>query len=135
MNVQSVVGVVCSEKGVLLGLRKLGGSVGGLWEFPGGKCEQGETHAQALIREYAEELGIAVTVGDPIHSAVFQRSAYELHLFAYEVVVQPDAVFLCREHQQFEWVNVKKLRAFSLVPSDALFVDAVSAYYEKKYLH
>lgn len=49
---------------VLMHQRKFGGAQGGLWEFPGGKVEPGENTESALIRELAEELGIAVEVAD-----------------------------------------------------------------------
>ena len=57
---QSVVGIVRKDGRFLLGLREPGGDVGSHWEFPGGKCEAGETHEQALIREYEEELTVHV---------------------------------------------------------------------------
>ncbi len=132
--IESVVGIVCSQKGVLLGLRKSGGAIGGLWEFPGGKCEKGETHAEALIREYDEELAVTVTVGDFIAEKVFPRRSDTLHLFAYEVsFLDEKAEPMCNEHQQLEWVNLSEIDNKTLVPSDALFLDEVKTFYEKKY--
>ena len=52
------------EGQVLMQQRKRGGALGGLWEFPGGKVEPGESPAAALVRELLEELGIAVAAPD-----------------------------------------------------------------------
>lgn len=58
-----VVAAAIVRKGRVLVCRRSRGSFAGLWEFPGGKVEPGETEAAALVRECAEELGLAVTVG------------------------------------------------------------------------
>jgi 8-oxo-dGTP diphosphatase len=61
-----VVAVALVDGGgrILLQQRRFGGTHGGLWEFPGGKIEDGETPEGALVREVAEELGIAIAVPD-----------------------------------------------------------------------
>ena len=58
------VALIDTQGRVLLQKRRAGGRHGGLWEFPGGKMERGETPEFALIREIAEELGIAVRPAD-----------------------------------------------------------------------
>ena len=58
------IALIDGQGRVLLQKRKVGGRHGGLWEFPGGKLEFGETPESALIREIAEELGIVVARGD-----------------------------------------------------------------------
>lgn len=60
-----VAAAVVERDGAFLLTRRLQGThLEGLWEFPGGKCEPGETPREALAREIAEELGVAVVVGD-----------------------------------------------------------------------
>jgi 8-oxo-dGTP diphosphatase len=59
-------GVLVEHGRVLLTQRKKGAHLAGAWEFPGGKVEAGEDPRDALVRELREEIGIEVTVGDPI---------------------------------------------------------------------
>ena len=58
------IALIDAQGRVLLQKRRAGGQHGGLWEFPGGKVERGETSESALIREVAEELGIVVAPAD-----------------------------------------------------------------------
>ena len=58
---QVAIGIVLKEDQILICRRKRGDSFGGYWEFPGGKCEAGETPAQCVVRELREELAIEVT--------------------------------------------------------------------------
>lgn len=61
--VRVAIGVLVGPEGVLIAQRRAGAVLGGLWEFPGGKLEAGETAERCLAREFAEELGLAVVVG------------------------------------------------------------------------
>jgi 8-oxo-dGTP diphosphatase len=65
----SVAGIARQGAALFIARRKPGGSLGGKWEFPGGKVEEGESAEQALVREYAEELSLPIRVGEEIGSA------------------------------------------------------------------
>jgi mutator protein MutT len=58
--------VIWRDGKILIDRRKPGGTLGGLWEFPGGKLEPGETISQCITREIREELGIEITVGQEL---------------------------------------------------------------------
>jgi A/G-specific adenine glycosylase len=72
----------------LFGRRPLEGLLGGLWEFPGGKVEAGETHAQALAREIREELGVAIEAGALLAVVRHAYSHFRITLHLYEGAVK-----------------------------------------------
>lgn len=73
MELDIVVGLICRENKVLTTRRLKKAHLGGMWEFPGGKRETGETETAALQREMREELGVPVMVGNLLHR---ERHAY-----------------------------------------------------------
>ncbi len=104
---------------VLLARRPQGKSMAGLWEFPGGKLQEGETPEQAVVRELAEELGVD-TRESCLAPLAFASHAYEdFHL------VMP--LFVCRvwkgqarplEGQELAWVRPPRLWDYPMPPAD-----------------
>ncbi|MGP1577528.1 MAG: (deoxy)nucleoside triphosphate pyrophosphohydrolase [Treponema sp.] len=126
---QSVVGIIRKNEKFLLGLREPGGDVGGCWEFPGGKCEQGETHTQALIREYEEELFVTVSVGAFLGKQEFRSGSRAFDLFAYEIFLPEGYQLQSAVHTALQWFSFEELAALNLVPSDALFIPTLKEFY------
>ena len=81
--VKVVAAVIKRDDGRILVARRSSGGIGGDWEFPGGKVEQGETPEAALERELYEELGIRTAAGKFIHTTAFSRSGRCFELSAY----------------------------------------------------
>lgn len=104
---------------VLICERPAGKSLAGLWEFPGGKVEAGETPEETLIRELAEEIGV-VTKPDCLAPLTFASHAYEdFHLLMplyvcrrYEGIARP------LEGQRIKWVKRRELRDYPMPPAD-----------------
>lgn len=92
---------------------------GGLWEFPGGKVEVGETDRQAIERELREELGLEVVSTAPeVFSLQDPGSLFLIVFVPVEVTGEPE----CREHAALKWGCLEELADIPLAPSDARFV-------------
>lgn len=115
----AAVALIDAEGRVLLAQRPEGKSLAGLWEFPGGKVEPGETPEAALIRELHEELGIE-TWTSCLAPLTFASHSYEsfhllMPLYAcrrWQGMVQQ------REHQALAWVRARDLAAYPMPEAD-----------------
>lgn len=112
--------LVDQDNRILISKRPEGKQLGGLWEFPGGKVDPGETPELALIRELREELGIEVC-DTCLAPFTFASHAYrDFHLLM--------PLYLCRswdgevapqEGQEIAWVRAKRLADYPMPPADA----------------
>jgi 8-oxo-dGTP diphosphatase len=111
---------------VLLAQRPEGKSMAGLWEFPGGKVEPGETPEACLIRELQEELGVTTK------PACLAPLSFASHTYEKFHLLMP--LFVCRryegapvgrEGQALKWVRPKDLRNFPMPPADEPLIPAL----------
>ncbi len=120
-----VVAAVVERQGRYLLCRRPGHKRhGGLWEFPGGKLEPGETLEAAVRRELAEELGVAVrscggrsfAIGDPGSDFVIEFHPVEI-----------DGEPVCLEHSELAWLDLPGMLRLDLAPSDRRFAQHLQA--------
>lgn len=118
--------LVDSERRVLIAQRPEGKSMGGLWEFPGGKVEEGETPEYALMRELEEELEIET------RPCCFSPIAFASHSYDDFHLLMP--LFVCRvwrgivqpkEHQNLKWVRPNDMFDYPMPAADLPLVSAL----------
>jgi mutator protein MutT len=120
-----VAAAVVERDGRFLVTRRIKGThLEGLWEFPGGKCDAGESLAECLQREIAEELGTRVIVGEEIFRITheYPGRSITLHFFACSLTGDPRPLI----GQEMQWVARKDLRSLEFPPADDRLIDLLS---------
>lgn len=115
----SAVALIDVDGRILIAQRPEGKAMAGLWEFPGGKVETGETPEAALIRELHEELGID-TWQSCLAPLTFASHAYpDFHLLMPLFVCRKwEGTPISRENQQLKWVRVTELKNYDMPAAD-----------------
>ena len=121
----NVVGAVIRRDGLILcAQRGDKGSLPGLWEFPGGKIEAGETPREALEREIVEELNCRVLVGEQVTSTIheYDFGVVTLTTFYCELV---EGLPVLTEHEAVVWLPARSLNTLSWAPADIPAVERI----------
>ncbi|MBL7912255.1 MAG: (deoxy)nucleoside triphosphate pyrophosphohydrolase [Bacteroidia bacterium] len=121
-TVKVVCGIIQKDGKIFIARRKPEKSMGGYWEFPGGKIEKSEDEEQALKRELKEELGMAVLVGKRIGQNTHKYETITIELIAYECEFI-SASFQLTDHDEYNFVNPENLINFNIAPADMFFLD------------
>jgi 8-oxo-dGTP diphosphatase len=118
MDQPVVAAVITRDTRVLVCLRPAHKRHGGLWEFPGGKIEEGETHLDAARRELGEELGVEViSIGEVEFSRADPGSPFRIDFVAAEIRGEPVPL----EHEEIAWVAAEQLARLDLAPTDRAY--------------
>jgi 8-oxo-dGTP diphosphatase len=116
-----VVAAVIEENGAFLVTRRQKGvHLAGLWEFPGGKIDEGETHARALTREIREELDTEVDVGDLVFHVTHAYDDRTVALYFYRCSLRGMPRPLLG--QEMRWVRRADLAGLGFPPADEALI-------------
>lgn len=120
---RAVAGVIQRGDRYLIGQRLPDDKYGGLWEFPGGKIEPGESDQQCLERELMEELGVETDIG-PLVCTV--QPSQRFHLTVHRASITSGELEL-REHSELRWVTLDEMPEFDMLPADCPVIDVLAA--------
>ena len=124
--IQVAAGLITRDGRYLIARRRAGTHLGGLWEFPGGKREQGETLEECLHRELREELGVDVT--GPLHFRMIRHEypgkTVELHFFHCSISRGEARALDCEE---IRWVMPDELAGYEFPPADRPLLELLQA--------
>ena len=117
MKTIEVVAAVIYEDGAYFATQRGYGEFEGMWEFPGGKIEPGESRESALKREIQEELGIDITINKILCTTDYDYPSFHLTMHCYLCCVESGEIEL-REHKSARWLTVESLDSVEWLPAD-----------------
>ena len=110
-------GLIFAEDKILICRRNLEKSLGGYWEFPGGKVEQNESYEASLERELQEELNMDVVVLRHFLTIQHDYEEFSIELISFLCNLK-SAKFSLKDHDAYEWVDPKIILKWNLAPAD-----------------
>ena len=122
--------IIESENKILIAQRKSKDNLfGGLWEFPGGKIEDGETPEECMARELKEELEIEVEVGTLITSNKhrYPNGIFELLVYKVEHI---SGNFVLNDHDEVKWITIDEISKFDFPPANTPIINYLKNSYE-----
>ncbi|MEJ8546962.1 8-oxo-dGTP diphosphatase MutT [Brevibacillus borstelensis] len=120
--IEVAAAIIGNEQGqVLIARRKKGKSQEGMWEFPGGKIEEGESVEACLKRELLEEMNIEIDPYELFGVNDHRYGSTPIRLTAYKAKYAGGEIVLT-DHDEFRWVHPSELQEYSFAPADLKFV-------------
>ena len=112
-----VVAAILQRDGAYFVTQRGYGEFEGMWEFPGGKIEEGETAEFALKREIQEELGIDITIDKFLCTTEYDYPSFHLTMHCYLCSIETEEIEL-REHKSARWLRPEELGSVEWLPAD-----------------
>lgn len=116
-TIKVVCGLIYDKDKIFICRRKAEKSLGGFWEFPGGKVELNESHEESLRRELKEELDMSVEILKHFKTVQHDYEKFEIELISF-ICNFKSSQYLMTDHDAYEWVNTSDLLNWELAPAD-----------------
>lgn len=116
-TIKVACGIIYNNGKIFICKRKPEKSMGGYWEFPGGKVEENESYEGCLKRELMEELGMDVDVKEHFMTVQHDYGSFVIELASFTCELR-SATYQLIDHDQLEWVSVLNLVNYELAPAD-----------------
>lgn len=126
-TIRVVAAVICSSlkrKEKVFATARGYGTYKGMWEFPGGKIEPGETPQEALIREIKEELNVDISVGEYIQTIEYDYPEFHLSMDCFWCEVM-GGEFTLNEALEAKWLQKNDLRRINWLPADLIIIPII----------
>ena len=122
--IEVVAGIIYKDGKFLIAQRSLKKAQGGLWEFPGGKVEPGETKENALIREIKEEFNADIRVDGYVGENVHHYPEKDIKLMFYKATLLSDTITL-NEHEDYKWITKEDKDKYKFAGADVMVFDLI----------
>ena len=119
-----VAGVIYKDNKFLIAQRNLKKAQGGLWEFPGGKVEKGESYENALTREIKEEFNANIEVKEYIGENIHHYPEKDIKLLFYKARLLSEKIELL-EHEDYKWITKEDKDNFEFAEADKAVFDLI----------
>ena len=111
-------GVIYHNGKILIAQRRKDKSLGGFWEFPGGKIEAGETCQQTLERKIKEEFDIKIQAGKYLMEHTYAYPDFDLKMYVYEASWDGNGTIKICDHEQYAFVSLGQMDDYSFAGAD-----------------
>lgn len=122
--IEVVAGVIYKNNKFLIAQRNLKKAQGGLWEFPGGKVEEGESYENALAREIKEEFNANIEVNEYIGENIHHYPEKDIRLLFYKARLLSENIELL-EHEDYKWITKDDKDNFEFAGADKVVFDLI----------
>ena len=123
MKTIQVVASIIHQNGKILATQRGYGEYQGMWEFPGGKREKGETFQQCLERELMEELELPVEAGETLGSVLRREGEKTIWLVFVSAKLKDDKPLVLHDHGKAAWVLPQEMDDYEFCPADRSFLN------------
>ena len=127
MKTIEVVAAIIHRDGAYFATQRGYGEFEGMWEFPGGKIEPGESREDALKREIQEELGVDIYIKELLCTTEYDYPTFHLTMHCYLCSVASGEIEL-REHKSAQWLTAETLDTIEWLPADKDVIDKLKTF-------